>query len=238
MSMPEPDLPLSILCSALTTEVARELRPVLLHHLRGPTQTITIAVQILKKQHQTASTDAKAIALAEQCFDWIEQATRDIAAIAQQLLPAEAPADGAGCPLDIGIVASEIVAQLRVPASASGITLTLEPIDRPLTITADPGPVSLALRALVLGAVHCCAANTDMTLTLSERANQVVFEIALYPQDVGGICGGDFSLNLKRGTPLSAYGVHTAKAIVEAHGGSVHSEQHGDKSTIVIALPQ
>src|SRR5688572_23319749 len=75
-----------LLRHALATEMILRLRPMMLHALKGPPQTILSALHMLKKSFSMPET-AETAANRTRYVDWIRESVNKLSTIADSMLP-------------------------------------------------------------------------------------------------------------------------------------------------------
>ena len=146
--------------------------------------------------------------------------------------------------LDLAAVARKSVAEAEPRAAAKGIALTCD-ADAAILVQADKGRMFRILNILLSNAIKFTPAGGDVRVSVSHTDEAVRLEVA----DTGiGIAAADqqrlfdrffrTSTVVEQHFPGTGLGLYIARAIVEAHSGSitVHSEP-GEGTSFVVELP-
>lgn len=150
--------------------------------------------------------------------------------------------------VDIANLVKEVTAVYQPLASERGISLHVELLGTMPTITVDKARIRQTLQNLLENALRHTAQNGHITLTVSQRLqdNRLVIVVI---DDGDGIAPDQLPLvfdRLYRGDPArqrvgenTGLGLAITKALVEAHGGTIHAASSGvaEGSKFTITLP-
>jgi two-component system sensor histidine kinase BaeS len=129
--------------------------------------------------------------------------------------------------IDLTELADEAVETLRPLATASDVRLEIAPSER-ISLTADPAQLGRVFRNLVENAIrHAPAASTvcvELEVCSADAVVRVVDEGAGFPPELGdrvfdAFTRADPARDVRTGT--AGLGLAIAKAIVEAHAGTI-----------------
>jgi signal transduction histidine kinase len=146
--------------------------------------------------------------------------------------------------LDLAAIVRQAVAEAQLRAAASGITLTCD-ADTAVPVQADRGRMFRILDNLVSNAIKFTPGGGDVKVSVSQAAGFVRLEV----QDSGiGIAADDqerlferfyrTSTAVEQHFPGTGLGLYIARAIVEAHGGSIAVRSGaGEGASFSVALP-
>jgi signal transduction histidine kinase len=146
--------------------------------------------------------------------------------------------------LDLAEVARKSVAEAQPSAAAKGIELTCD-ADAPVLLEADKGRMFRILNILVSNAIKFTPTGGDVRVSVSHTDEAVRLEVA----DTGiGIAAADqqrlFGRFFRTPTvveqhfPGTGLGLYIARAIVEAHDGSITvRSEPGEGTSFVVELP-
>jgi signal transduction histidine kinase len=145
---------------------------------------------------------------------------------------------------DLAAVARKSVAEAEPRAAANGIALTCD-ADVAILVQADKGRMFRTLNILLSNAIKFTPAGGDVRVSVSHTDEAVRLEVA----DTGiGIAAADqprlfdrffrTSTVVEQHFPGTGLGLYIARAIVEAHGGSITvGSQAGEGTSFVVELP-
>ena len=148
--------------------------------------------------------------------------------------------------VDVTELADETVEALRPLAATRAVSLEIR-ADRRIGTTGDPAQLARVLRNLVENAVRHTPSGTTVTIEMSVRddcANvRVVDEGPGFPPDLGdrvfeAFTRGDPARDVRTGT--AGLGLAIAKAIVDAHGGTIRivpADAASPGGVVEVALP-
>jgi signal transduction histidine kinase len=139
--------------------------------------------------------------------------------------------------LDLAAVVRQTVSEAEPRAAASGITLTCEAEPVP-TVSADRGRIFQLLDNLVSNAIKFTPEGGDVRVSVAQANGAVRLEVA----DTGIGIDADEQRRLferffrastaaERQIPGTGLGLYIARAIVEAHGGSISVESEPGRGT-------
>jgi signal transduction histidine kinase len=146
--------------------------------------------------------------------------------------------------LDLAAIVRKAVAEAQVRAAASGITLTCD-ADTAVPVQADKGRMFRILDNLVSNAIKFTPEGGDVKVSVSQANGFVRLEV----QDSGiGIAAHEqerlferfyrTSTAVEQHFPGTGLGLYIARAIVEAHGGSIAVRSGpGEGASFSVALP-
>jgi signal transduction histidine kinase len=145
--------------------------------------------------------------------------------------------------LDLAAVGRQAVAEAQPRAAANGIALTCA-ADAAVPLEADKGRMFRMLDKLVSNAIKFTPAGGDVRVSVSHADGVVRLEVA----DTGiGIAADDqdrlferffrASTVVEQHFPGTGLGLYIARAIVEAHDGSITVCSDGEGATFSVALP-
>ena len=143
-------------------------------------------------------------------------------------------------PLDVALLAAEVVERFRPAALATGLTLTAGGGAPP--VTADRRQLRRVLANLVGNAVKFTPAPGQVTVTVGADPAAVTVAVT----DTGsGLAPDDLSrlfakyVRLRPEVPGTGLGLYISRAIVEAHGGTVGvTSAPGKGTTFTVRLPR
>jgi signal transduction histidine kinase len=146
--------------------------------------------------------------------------------------------------LDLAAVAHKSVAEAQPRAAANGIELTCD-ADAPVLLEADKGRMFRILNILVSNAIKFTPTGGDVRVSVSHTDEAVRLEVA----DTGmGIAAADqqrlfgrffrTSTVVEQHFPGTGLGLYIARAIIEAHDGSITvRSEPGEGTSFVVELP-
>jgi two-component system sensor histidine kinase BaeS len=155
-------------------------------------------------------------------------------------LDAEQPLHPAS--VDLGALLRDVAAQTEVLATGQEVLVQIE---REVTLVADPDRLKQVLLNLTANAVRFTPAGGEIVLRLRVSGGRAIMQVAdtgagiapeLLPKVMDRFVRGDASR--ARATGGSGLGLAIARAIVEAHGGTIEIvSQVGKGTTVTINLP-
>jgi signal transduction histidine kinase len=149
------------------------------------------------------------------------------------------------CELDVDRLVAECVDAARPSAEGRGVELRLSGIERPAFVDGDAARLGQVVDNLISNALKFTAAGGSVAVRVRTKGETVAVEV----EDTGiGIPEGEqarvferffrASSATARAVPGSGLGLSVARAIVEAHGGSVGvASVEGAGSTFHVELP-
>jgi signal transduction histidine kinase len=150
----------------------------------------------------------------------------------------------ATAPLDLRVLLFEAVESAAPGARAAGVTLQLR-CEEPLGCLADPARLRLAIDALIESALASTPLGGSAEVRAQRRGAVAEVEVSddgvgLAPDEASQAFSASFRPALARelGIPVAAGGLALARAVVEAHGGSVRLlGDAGRGTTVRVELP-
>jgi len=143
--------------------------------------------------------------------------------------------------LDLGALVTEVVEGFRVSTDAAGIALVVQRAPGLPPVEADPGRIASVVRNLIANAVRHTPAGGDIVVTV---ADDVPSGVRVTVRDTGrGIDPALLPTIFERfvrsaDSTGSGLGLAIARAIVEAHGGTIRAaSETGEGTTITFRLP-
>jgi signal transduction histidine kinase len=146
-------------------------------------------------------------------------------------------------PTDVGIVAADVVTSFMAQADRAGVVLDVDVADDLPLLDVDPVRLREVLANLVSNALRSTPAGGSVRIVGSSAASEEIVELAvtdtgtgipgeLLPHVFDRFAKGDAS----RGSGL---GLAIAKALVEAHGGTITADSSvGRGTTMTVRLPR
>ncbi len=140
---------------------------------------------------------------------------------------------------------SETAGSFRAPASANDIDFTLS-VDGGITLNGSPDAVRQLISILLENAIKYSPRNGNISLTLKTRKKSAVLTVynttkeAVKGDDLQNVFDRFYRSDTSRNSETGGHGIglSIAKAIVEAHGGSIAaSTKTGNDFTITVNLP-
>lgn len=230
-----------------TAERARgereEFVRVVSHELRTPLTALLTWAQAL---HADRGRDPARVS---RGIEAILRSAREEASLVEQLLVASSVLRGDlrldFAPLCLGQVVRASVDELRPKAQERGVALTMGGV-REARTQADRERVRQVLCSVLSNAIKFTEADGEVHVDLAREDAEAVIRVrdtgkGIAPADLPHVfdllrCGDPSTTRRERGIGA---GLFIARAIVEAHGGTMHAESEGlgRGSTIVIRLP-
>lgn len=140
---------------------------------------------------------------------------------------------------------SETAGSFRAPASANDIDFTLS-VDGGITLNGSPDAVRRLVSILLENAIKYSPRNGNISLALKTRKKSAVLTVynttkeAVKGDDLQNVFDRFYRSDTSRNSETGGHGIglSIAKAIVEAHGGSIAaSTKTGNDFTVTVILP-
>ena len=217
------------------TRAREEVLAIVSHDLRNPVHTILMATSLLR------DLPLDDVDLTRQKVEIIERAARRADRLISDLMDITRIANGKMLLESQEFGAAEALAEAAQLAAAEaqrkGITITVVPLEWPLTADADRHRVLQALDNLISNAVKFTPNNGQVTLATASVPEGIVFEV----RDTGPGIPAAEQANMfrpfwqarrvdRRGVGL---GLSIVKGIVDAHGGRIEIESDGTSGTTI-----
>lgn len=210
-----------------------ELAAGVAHEVRNPLGAISLYSGLLRTELHDGARDSALTLLAK-----IEQGVRAIDGVVRDTL-ALAPSHGRTNPVPVSELVEDAVSVARAVFERRAVALTVPAADPHLVVDGHRDGLQRVLVNLLHNAAEASAAGTQVTLRVSEAAEEVRFAI----EDEG--CGLDpdvldrifdpFYTTKDHGTGL---GLTMAHRLIEAHGGTLTAQNRADRGAVFeIRLP-
>jgi signal transduction histidine kinase len=148
--------------------------------------------------------------------------------------------------VDLAMVVKQEVNQLKVNASARGLTLETTVPDSPILVQADEGKIRQVLMNFIDNAIYYSPEKTTITVALVEKASDI--EITVKDQGIGVPLDEQTKLfekffrasNARMQRPDgTGVGLYLAKQVVDGHGGKIiFASTPGQGSTFGFSVPK
>jgi two-component system sensor histidine kinase CiaH len=148
--------------------------------------------------------------------------------------------------LDLGAFARDVASRVRILAAARGIHLEVSGAERPIVVEADPDRLQQVGLILLDNALNHTSRGGSITVQVGERDDDATLDV----QDTGeGIPEEDLprvfdrfyrvDASRTRGTGGTGLGLPIARALVEAHGGSLAiTSRRGIGTRVTVRIPR
>ena len=210
------------------------------HELRTPLTALGGMVEMLQMgaDRGDPSTVRRMLDTMSREIDRLSRLVTDLLTLSR--LDAEQPLHPAS--VDLGALLRDVAAQTEVLATGQEVLVQIE---REVTLVADPDRLKQVLLNLTANAVRFTPAGGEIILRLRASGGRAIMQVAdtgagiapeLLPTVMDRFVRGDASR--ARATGGSGLGLAIARAIVEAHGGTIGvSSREGGGTTFRIELP-
>lgn len=218
---------------ATTAERAKSLEAIgsrVAHELKNPLASIKALVRLVKKDAGHAQA-AERLDVVESEVTRMERILRDYLSFSRPL------EDLKPQPVELGVLADDVLAALEGRASAAGVELARSPTTT--TVVGDPRRLKEALLNLVGNAVEATPAGGSVDVSVREHDGGARIVV----RDTGrGMSAADLA---RLGTPFfttreggTGLGVVLARSVVTQHGGTLdYASEPGKGTTAIVQLP-
>lgn len=214
------------------------------HELRTPLAAILATVESVSRLPNLSESEARdTLKTVERQVSRFFELVKDLfllARLEQHTLPVQRAS------VCLNDLINDLVEEFSALADANGLTLTAEiQISKNLHVLVDEDQVYRLISNLVVNSIHYTPAGGLVTLLLKQDENYVVIQVhdtgmGIPLEEQTHIFDRFYRVNRDRSrqTGGSGLGLAIAKAIVEAHNGSLHVQSEvGQGSTFTVRLP-
>ena len=212
------------------------------HELRTPLTSILGYLELLEEEVQGHAHDSET--------EMIEAAKRNVVRLGEliddllALTRSEAQRTEL-VPLDLALLARDIVTDLRVASSQQGVGIRLELPSAPVPVLADSSQMARVLTNLVSNAVKFSPGGSEVVVTVDTQGGDAVLTVDDHgigiPEAELSQLGSRFyraSNAVSMGITGTGLGLRIVQAIVENHHGSVDLRSSlGDGTTVWVRIP-
>lgn len=218
---------------AATVERAKSLEAIgsrVAHELKNPLASIKALVRLVRKNSEDTT--------AQERLDVVENEVTRMERILRDYLSFSRPLeDLRPQPVELGVLADDVIAALEGRAAAAGVRLARKPSTS--TIVGDPRRLKEALLNLIGNAVEATPHGGTVLVSVREHDGGARIEIADTGKGIGDAdlqrLGTPFFTTREGGTGL---GVVLARSVVLQHGGTLEYESEiGKGTTAKVTLP-
>ena len=212
------------------------------HELRTPLTSILGYLELLEDELEGRATESDR--------ELVRAASRNVARLGELVddllaLTRTESRNSELVPLDLAVLAHDVVTDLRVASTQRGVDIRLTLPGSPVPVLGDAGQIARVLTNLVSNAVKFSQGSSEVTVTVGAEGRHAVVSV----EDHGiGIPSGELDQLGSRfyrasnavglGITGTGLGLRIVQAIVDQHGGSLdlHSEE-GVGTTVGVRLP-
>ena len=212
------------------------------HELRTPLTSILGYLELLEEEVQGHAHDSET--------EMIEAAKRNVVRLGEliddllALTRSEAQRTEL-VPLDLALLARDIVTDLRVASSQQGVGIRLDLPSAPVPVLADSSQMARVLTNLVSNAVKFSPGGSEVVVTVDTQGDDAVLTVDDHgigiPEAELSQLGSRFyraSNAVSMGITGTGLGLRIVQAIVENHHGSVDLRSSlGDGTTVWVRIP-
>jgi two-component system, OmpR family, sensor kinase len=212
------------------------------HELRTPLTSILGYLELLEEEVRGHAHDSET--------EMIEAAKRNVIRLGEliddllALTHSEAQRTELA-PLDLGLLARDVVTDLRVASSQLGVEIRLDVPGAPVPVLADSSQMARVLTNLVSNAVKFSEGGSEVLVTVAADGNDAVLCVEDHgigiPESEMGHLGSRFyraSNAVGLGITGTGLGLRIVQAIVENHHGSVDVRSTlGEGTTVRVRIP-
>lgn len=200
------------------------------HELKNPLASIKALVRLVRKNAPDGQTQER-LDVVETEVTRMEKILRDYLSFSRPL------EDLKPQPVELGVLADDVLAALEGRASAAGIALTRQPAT--FTIVGDPRRLKEALLNLIGNAVEATPNGGSVDVSVREHDGGARIVIKDTGRGMGDAelarIGTPFFTTREGGTGL---GIVLAKSVVAQHGGTLdYASESGKGTTATVFLP-
>jgi len=208
-----------MLFQAERLKTLRAMSVAVIHEIAQPLSTLAIEARHLHELTVDAPTEVATTAAL------IDRKAAHLSELVRRLRRYGGRAVDEPSPLPLAVLIESVVALARPAAQAGGAGLAVLPVDPTLVVLAQEVELAQATVNLVRNAVQACGAGGEVTLAVTRHGDRGVITVA-------NRCA-------QRRSPYAGMGVGVlvARAIVEAHGGSLSQGEAAGVTTAAITLP-
>jgi signal transduction histidine kinase len=148
-------------------------------------------------------------------------------------------------PTNLRLIAEPTVRNYQAQALARNLRLTLESVDPPPAVLADPNQIAQVVTNLVTNALNYAPAGGEITLRIDRQDGEAILSVhdtgvGIPPEDLEHLFERFYRGRSARemGAPGSGLGLAICREIVDLHGGHIGVESRvGGGTTFTVRLP-
>lgn len=221
------------------TEALRQVSADIAHDLKTPLQRMAVLLHQLRDSLPDESAEA---ALTDRALAEADGAVGVFHALLQIAQIEGGGARASFAPVDLSVVATEMVELYAPSAEEGGRRLALHLPGRAATISGNKGLVRQALANLIENALRHTPEGTDIAINVGHDAGRVVLEVAdrgpgIPAEERRNVLRRLYRLERSRSTPGNGLGLALVAATAGLHGAELTLDDNGPGLRVTLSFP-